>query len=178
MRFLLRRNDKSIPHRENNIDENITPMYKKEEASRLKQAFWTTFGQYMAPVLSSEGERVNWINYKTGVRDVYFRMEADQKRASIAIEMTHKDRGIRELYFEQLKELKTILHKTLEEEWNWELNATDEFGKTISCVGTEITGVNVFDKETWPELIQFFKPRIIKLDEFWSTARYAFDELK
>jgi hypothetical protein len=30
-------------------------MYKKGEASQLRQAFWTAFGQYVAPVPSAEG---------------------------------------------------------------------------------------------------------------------------
>ncbi|MFA6248901.1 MAG: DUF4268 domain-containing protein, partial [Mucilaginibacter sp.] len=49
-------------------------MYSKDQASQLKQAFWTAFGQYMGPVLSAEGLRTNWINYKTGVKHIYFRM--------------------------------------------------------------------------------------------------------
>jgi hypothetical protein len=43
-------------------------MYSKDQASQLKQEFWTAFGQYMGPVLSAEGLRTNWINYKTGVK--------------------------------------------------------------------------------------------------------------
>ena len=54
-------------------------MYSKHEASQLRQEFWTPFGRYMQPVLSSEGERVNWINYKTGAKHIYFRMDAGTK---------------------------------------------------------------------------------------------------
>ena len=49
-------------------------MYSKAEATQLRQAFWTAFGQYMAPVPSAEGETTNWINYKTGFKHLYFRM--------------------------------------------------------------------------------------------------------
>ena len=76
-------------------------MYSRAEATQLRQAFWTAFGQYMAPVLSAEGEKVNWPNYKTGIKHVYFRMRADTRTASIGIELTHPDAGIRELFFEQ-----------------------------------------------------------------------------
>jgi len=40
-------------------------MFKRQEASRLREEFWTTFGRYMRPVLSTEGIKINWINYKT-----------------------------------------------------------------------------------------------------------------
>jgi hypothetical protein len=152
-------------------------MYTREQATLLRQAFWTTFGQYMAPVPSAEGTKVNWSNYKTGIKHVYFRMQADNKRAYIAIELTHPDTDIQEMYFEQFAELKTMLHSSLGEVWEWILQTKDENGKTISRIYTELSPVNLFNRDDWPELISFFKPRIIALDEFWSKARYVFDEL-
>ncbi|TWJ00716.1 uncharacterized protein DUF4268 [Mucilaginibacter frigoritolerans] len=153
-------------------------MYSKEEASQLKQAFWTTFGQYIAPQLSAEGLRVNWVNYKTGIKHVFFKMQADKRSASIAIELIHPDPGIQELFFEQFLEYKNILTSYQNEPWSWELHGRDEYGKTISRIFKQIDGVSIFNKSDWPELISFFKPRIIALDEFWSDAKYGFDALK
>lgn len=65
-------------------------MYSKQEASKLKQQFWTSFGLYMQPVPSANGEKVNWINYKTGIRHVSFRMNAGD-HADISIELSHPD---------------------------------------------------------------------------------------
>lgn|SRR5690554_6191213 len=153
-------------------------MYTREQASQLRQAFWTTFGQYISPHLSAEGFRTNWINYNTGFKDVYFKMEADQKQASIAIVLTHNDAEIQQLYFEQFVELKHVLHERVGETWDWELHTQNEHGKTISRILKTIAPVNVFDQNDWPELISFFKPRIIALDDFWSDARYTFEALR
>src|SRR6478609_11755981 len=54
----------------------ILKMYSKKEAGELKQEFWTKFGQYMNPIPSSDYEQVNWINYKTGEKDIFIRMHA------------------------------------------------------------------------------------------------------
>lgn len=153
-------------------------MYSKDEASQLKQAFWTAFGQYISPQLSAEGLKMNWVNYKTGIKHLYFRMQADKRSATIAIEITHSDPGIQELFFEQFRELKNILHSALGEDWEWELHHKDENRKTISRVFKQLNGVSIFNRNDWPALISFFKPRIIALDEFWSDAKYAFDVLK
>ena len=153
-------------------------MYSKQEASQLRQEFWTAFGKYMSPVLSADGERLNWLNYKTGEKDIYFRMNADSKKASIGIELTHKDADLQALYFEQFQTLKTTLHKTLKEEWTWLLHTKDELGKTISRIYTEIENASIFKKEDWPQLISFFKPRIIALDEFWSNVKYSFEAMR
>jgi hypothetical protein len=153
-------------------------MYTREQASQLKQAFWTAFGQYMAPVPSAEGIKVNWSNYKTGLKNVYFRMEADNKKATIAIELTHADMDIQEIFYEQFVELKNILHSYLNEEWEWALHTRDENERTVSKIYREISPVSIYNQDHWPALISFFKPRIMALDEFWSNAKYAFDALK
>lgn len=153
-------------------------MYSRAEAAQMRQSFWTTFGQYMAPQLSAEGERVNWVNYKTGEKHLYFRMHADTKIASIAIEIAHPDTGLQQLYFEQLVQLKALLHQHAGEAWTWNLHTTDATGRIISTVGTEHTGVNIMMREAWPELISFFKPRIIALDAFWNEVKYVFEALR
>ena len=156
----------------------FTPMYTRGEASRIKQEFWTTFGRYLTPVLSSDGNHVNWVNYHTHVKDVYFRMRADNRSASIAISIEHSDATIRELYFEQFLELKTLLHGQLGEEWEWHRETVDESGRAVSRIGREIPNVSIFNKDDWPELITFFKARIISLDKFWEDARYSFESLR
>lgn len=153
-------------------------MYTREEASRTRQEFWTTFGKYLNPVPSSEGLRINWINYHTRVKDVYFRMHAGNKTASVAISIEHNDASIRDVYFDQFLELKTLLHQELGEEWVWKRKTTDESGRPVARIEQVILDVSVFNRDQWPELISFFKPRIIALDAFWENARYSFDALK
>jgi hypothetical protein len=153
-------------------------MYSRQETALLKQQFWTVFGQYMSPVLSAGGEHINWMNYKTGEKDIYFRMHADNTAAYIAIVLTHKDEGLRALYMEQFEQLKPMLQSELGEEWTWQNNIADDMGKITSRIYHSKQEVNVLNKADWPELISFFKPRIIALDAFWSNAKYAFELLR
>ena len=150
-------------------------MYSKDQASQLKQAFWTAFGQYIAPQLSAEGNKINWINYKTGVKHLFFKMQADGKSAYIAIELNHPDPGMQELLFQQFREFRRLLENQLNETWDWQLHTQDEYGKTVTRIGITLPAVSIFKKEDWPSLISFFKPRIIALDEFWTDVRDSFD---
>ena len=153
-------------------------MYSKQESSQLRQEFWTVFGQYMSPILSAEGEKINWINYKTGERNIHFKMETHTRFARIAIELSHPDTDIQQIYFDQFILLKNLLSSSLEEEWNWTSNeVNNETGKIISKIFITLDGKSVLNKADWPDLISFFKSRIIKLDQFWSSARYAFELL-
>jgi hypothetical protein len=152
-------------------------MYSKEEAARLRQQFWISFGQYMKPVPSVSGSTVNWINYKTGVKNIYFKMDADLKRAFISIQLTHSDAEIRHLIFDQFEEFKLMFTSGMGEEWLWEKDFTDSLGKTISQISISLDQVSIFNQQQWPALISFFKPRLIALDDFWDNVKPVFESL-
>jgi len=153
-------------------------MYTREEASQVRQAFWKAYGQYMALQPSAAGVRVNWINYKTGIRQLSFKMDADKERAYIQIRLSNQDAGIRELMIEQFRQLKSLLDGYLGEAWEWMEDQLDEYGHPYSAIGTVLEGVNIFNRHDWPALIQFFKPRMLALDAFWADAQYSFELFK
>lgn len=99
------------------------------------------------PLVSAEGENISWINYKAGEKNIFFRMEADNKKATVAIELTHNDEDIQQFYYEKFLQLKKILEKTAEEEWTWQLHTTNEYGKTVSRIFTELPDVSIFKKD-------------------------------
>ncbi|MCD6069090.1 MAG: hypothetical protein K0S33_3916 [Bacteroidetes bacterium] len=153
-------------------------MYSRAETAQLKQGFWTAFGRYLSLFPNSEGQKINWVNYHTGYKDVYFRMEAGPKKASVAIELTHSDELLRGLYYEKLESCRLLLFNALEEKWSWEPDTLDESGKTISRVYTELPGVSIYNQSDWPAIISFLKPRIIALDIFWNEVKDLFEELR
>ncbi len=147
-------------------------MYTKQEISKQKQAFWTAFGRYMKPVVSADGEEINWINYKTGNKYVHFKMDVDSREAEIAVVVRHADNPGQRMYFDRLRQLKDIFEDTVgEQDWVWEP------GTAESVIRKTLPGVNLLKKEDWPAIISFLKPRIIGLDEFWSMVRYQFSGL-
>lgn len=149
-------------------------MYSKQEASLLKKEFWTSFGQYMRPIANSDGEPINWVNYKTGSKHIYFRMDTDNKGASVAIELHHPDIETRNEFFEKFHQFKSMLLQMTNEQWIWKGAATDENGKSFSRIGISIQNVSVFNKNDWPAIISFLKPRIIALDNFWNLVKEDF----
>ena len=153
-------------------------MFSKQASSQLKKEFWTAFGLYMKPVPFAEGEKNNWINYKTRQKHIAFRMDATNEEAVVAIEISHSDTGIQQLYFEQFLEMKTMMAEAIGEGWEWLLHTTNETGQTISRIFISIGNVNVFNKADWPALISFFKKHMIALDTFWSEVKYAFETMR
>lgn len=153
-------------------------MYTREEASKVKQNFWKKYGQYMGPVPSAEGMRINWINYKTGIKHLAFKMDADKESVTIGIVMSNPDLGIQELIFRQFEEFKSLLNSYLPESWEWALHHEDEYGKIVSSIGLTIQNVNIFAEKDWQKMIVFFKERMMALDAFWCDFQHGFELFK
>jgi hypothetical protein len=130
----------------------------------------------MKPVPNAEGRRINWPNYKTGVKDIYFRMRAERTYASIGIELGHADVELQELLFDQFGQLKSLLFESLQEEWQWKLLDQNELGRPTSKIECLLPEVNVLNSEDWPKIISFLKPRLIALDAFWNEAKPGFED--
>lgn len=105
-------------------------------------------------------------------------MDVNRDRAYIGIQLSQKDPDLRVLFYEQLLELKSVLHASMEEEWIWEENALNSISQPISQTYAVLEGVNIFRESDWPTIISFLKPRLIALDEFWSMGKYHFEPLK
>jgi Domain of unknown function (DUF4268) len=149
-------------------------MYSQEQISKLKTQFWTNFGQYMKPVPSASGLPVNWINYKTGIRNIHFKMDADNTRAVIAIEISHPQDEERLHYYDQFISLKKVLTATTTFNWQW--NETVQTNhKSISSISLQLNDVNILAQSDWPAIISFLKPRIIALDAFWDLVKDGFE---
>ncbi len=149
-------------------------MYSQEQTSKIKAQFWTSFGQYMKPVPGVSGLPVNWINYKTGIRNIHFKMDADNTKAVIAIEISHPQEDQRLQYYNQFVSLKKLLTSTTT--FNWQFNEIFQTNhKTISSISLQLDGVNILNQSDWPAIISFLKPRVIALDAFWDLVKDGFE---
>ncbi len=149
-------------------------MYNRNEMSKIRQEFWTNFGRYMLPVQPAGDEKINWINYKTGVKGISFKMSAERTAAGLSIQFTG-DRLSREKHYERMRQLKQVFESEVEGEWIWLKEKADENGGNITVIETTLTGVNVYDKNDWPAIISFLKTMITELDTFWTSVKDFFE---
>lgn len=128
-------------------------MFSKQEAQLLKTEFWTAFGKAFPR---------KWLLYDTKIKDFSFKFYADNKKAEVSIDIEMKDELFRNAYYEKIWSLESILED--------EIGALskDEFyvlenGKVISRIWVEKNGVSIFNKQTWPDIFEFF---VKKMDAF------------
>jgi len=122
-------------------------MFSKEEALQIKKDFWIAFAE--------EYPR-KWLLYNTKIKDVTFKFYVDNKKAQVLLDIEPKDEEKRKIYYEKVESLKTILLEDYLDDVIFERNFYLETGKVISRVWVEKTGISINNKNTWPEIFDFF----------------------
>ena len=131
-------------------------MLPKEERKALNEAFWAGFKTHMRACMSSSGRRINWINYPTGVKDVYMRMEVDAHGVRLCFDVQPKDDGIRSIIWEQMTELKAVMDSTMGTEAIWVESSHYWNGRLISRIKWENPALNFNKIENLGKMCVFF----------------------
>lgn len=142
-------------------------MLKKEELKVLRIHFWYLFEQQNKKSRSVNVRRVNWTHYKTGVKDVYIRMDFNTHEAFCSIDLQMKDQGVRELVWEQFMETKNLLLNYVGSELQLLPNFTTQEGNSIHRMSWKITDVSITNENDYPQVIDFLSDKIKGVDSFW-----------
>ena len=133
-------------------------MFSKEEALQIKKDFWIAF--------AAEYPR-KWLLYNTKIKDVTFKFYVDNKKAQVLLDIEPKDENKRIIYYEKVESLKNILLEDYLEDAIFERNFYLENGKVISRVWVEKTGISINNKNTWPEIFDFFAEKMDAFERFF-----------
>ena len=152
-------------------------MFTKEEKRNFNKEFWTCFGVFMKKHNQKYG-RVKWANYNSNVKDVYFRLSMDTSKAEFAIEVQHKDDGIRELFYQQFLELKKLIDTNIGDGLNWEELSFNSYGSPISKISVVLENKSIYNKDDWTSVFHFFEKRMAGLHDFWLEFNEVFKDLE
>lgn len=152
-------------------------MYSKAESKSLRKEFWTSFGIYMKKYNKLYQTKVNWVNYNTKCKDIYFRLDVTKKTASFSFDLQHRDEGLREIFYEQFTELKAVISDSFECELTWIPEYETEYGIS-SKIMTELENVSVFNKNDWHTIFPFLEQNIVSAHDFWNEFSDIFKNLE
>tara|TARA_Y100001968_G_C19384106_1_gene731883 strand:- start:337 stop:798 length:462 start_codon:yes stop_codon:yes gene_type:complete len=153
-------------------------MYDRETVKNTKKLFYTSFGKYISRERSSSGLKVKWINYETGIKSIFVRLDANQKNAKVCIDIQHKDSDIRELHYEQFIQLKKVFSSLSDVNWTWDENYTHDNSTTFSRISSTLPNFNIYDKSQWKTAFEFYKKSLNHFDVFWCEFKELFLQLQ
>ncbi len=146
-------------------------MFSKEEARQINHDFWNGFQEYMSKNRSSNGRKINWVNYPSDVKTVFIRLEVDSKGAKICFDIQHKDDEIRAILWEQMTELKLVMEDITVEKPIWLENYHYLNNHYISRIYWENKSLNYYKSEHKLEIYKFLAERLIKFDLFYQEYK-------
>ncbi|MDR9458433.1 MAG: DUF4268 domain-containing protein [Salegentibacter sp.] len=137
-------------------------MFSKEESKKLRQQFWTSFGIVY---------RTKWILYDTKQKEIQLKFTFNRKFAQVSLDVIDPDELFRAYYFEKLLSLKQILRNEYLPEAIFEEDYELPEGKTISRVYVQLDGVNIHNRQQWPEVMKFLNEHMLQLESFFEEYR-------
>ncbi len=146
-------------------------MFSKEESRQLNYSFWNGFNEYMSKTRSSNGRKINWINYPSDVKSIYIRLEVDSKGARLCLDIQNKDDEIRALIWEQMTELKMVLEEITSSSPIWDENFYYLNKQYISRIIWEDTTINFYKAEHRESIYIFLKNKLVKFDLFYQEYK-------
>lgn len=152
-------------------------MLSKDERKAHNVAFWTAYGRYMQGQHSSFGTKVNWANYKTGIKDLFVRFIVDNRHIYFSIELQHEDKEIRALVFEQFEELKKLLETEMGDELIWQSQHFKMNGEEISRIYDVLEDAKYINRDNWKGIFEFMSGKIKAFDSFWYDWKDTFVHL-
>tara|TARA_R110000868_G_scaffold403147_1_gene680056 strand:- start:3198 stop:3626 length:429 start_codon:yes stop_codon:yes gene_type:complete len=133
-------------------------MFSKEEAKKLRQDFWISFGKSYPR---------KWILYNTKIKDFSLKFHFDTSKAMISMDIENKDLEKRIELWEKLISLKSVLKNDyvpniIFEEYSYLENQTE-----ISRIYVEKGGVSIHNKNSWQETMIFLNENMQKFEAFF-----------
>lgn len=133
-------------------------MYSRAEAKKLREDFWISFGKSFPR---------KWVLYDTKIKDFSFKFYFDTKKAIVSLDVEGNVLSNRELYYEKLISLKSILLEEYLPDAIFESSYILDNHKEISRVYVKKEDVNIHNKDTWREVMEFLYEKMSKFEEFW-----------
>lgn len=146
-------------------------MYTREELKTIRTAFWNDFKSYMSKHKSSNGRRMNWLNYPSEVPFIFIRLDADAKGARFLFDIQAKDEGVRAIIWEQMYELKNVLEAEMGTEGVWQENCSSPAVAQFNRIFWERNDLNFFNPDDKKAIFAFFEDRLVHFDVFYQDFK-------
>lgn len=150
-------------------------MWSKEEAKELRINFWKGFKRYC----SKHRIYRKWVLTGVKIRSTQLKFYADDQKALVLFQIDHKNEFRRYEVFECFQSYRKLMAVDCGEDLKWEEDYTGMSDRNVSAVYFELLGVNLYRKEDWERIYDFFVEKMPLLEEaYWEYRDLINERLK
>lgn len=143
-------------------------MYSKEEAAIIRKEFWIAFDVYSRKYI---GASRKWLLYDIGIKDLSLKFEINRSFARVMLSLENKNEDKRFDLFVKISEYELLYNDILGDGWIWDEQLVLENGKTVCALYQQLENVNIYKKENWTEIFDFFAIEMLKLEETFNEVK-------
>ena len=115
----------------------------------------------------ASGKKVNWLQYRTNLQNVYVRLETINKECKFCFDIQFKDDSIREIVWEQMGELKKLLSAEMGSEGNWIEDYASQTIKSMCRIEWTLEETNYLTATNREKIYDFFEEKLLGFDRFY-----------
>ena len=137
-------------------------MFSREESKRIREEFWTEFGQLY---------RRKWVLYDTKIKEVQLKFTFTTELAQVSLDVHSPDDVIQQYYTEKFHYLIDVL-KT---EYLPKAILDDGYllpeGKLVMRIFVQLDKVNIHNRNHWPLVYEFLYKNMDLLESFFEDFK-------
>lgn len=142
-------------------------MYTREEKRNMRVDFWESYKEYS----KLHGRKMmSWILKRTAISECQLKFDIREGEAFVMIQIDHKTDERRIEVYNKFKKYRPLIDKTCGDDIVWEENYLTEEFKNISNIYYKLEGVNIYKKEKWDEVFDFFFAKMTILEEAYEDV--------
>ncbi|TNE52754.1 MAG: DUF4268 domain-containing protein [Bacteroidetes bacterium] len=146
-------------------------MLSKEEQKAFNQEFWTRFKKKMSGQRSANGRKINWLNYPTEIKSLYLRLHADKKGTALRLDLQFRDAEVRDVYWEQMGELKKVLESEMGTDAQWFEDCSSKEVPHFSRIEWSKEGLNYYQEADQEQIFDFLQEKLLAFDRFYQDYK-------
>ncbi|MDR2009692.1 MAG: DUF4268 domain-containing protein [Bacteroidales bacterium] len=143
-------------------------MYSKEESAQIRKDFWIAFDVYSRKYL---GAYRKWLTYNTGIKDLVLKFDVNRENAKVLLSVENRSEDKRFDIFVKLKEYELLYEDILGSGWIWDEQFILDNDKEVCAIYKQLDNVNIYRKETWTLIFDFFAVEMLKLEEMFEEVK-------
>ena len=133
-------------------------MFSREESKRIREEFWTDFGQKFPR---------KWLLYNTKIKEVQLKFTFTTEFAQVSLDVSSSDDVIQEYYTEKFHSLESVLKSDYLPKASLEDDYLLPEGKLVMRIFVQLDKVNIHNRNHWPEVFEFLYRNMDLLESFF-----------
>jgi len=133
-------------------------MFSREESKRIREEFWTDFGQKFPR---------KWLLYNTKIKEVQLKFTFTTEFAQVSLDVSSSDDVIQEYYTEKFHSLVSVLKSDYLPKAILEDDYLLPEGKLVMRIFVQLDKVNIHNRNHWPEVFEFLYRNMDLLESFF-----------